>query len=257
MMNKKRSVDTHEFAFFYPETTHIAAHTKIGALCTLDDRVLCHRVMHVLRLSQGATFILFDAHKHLTCTLQLVHERSLQCIVNSYGCNTCYAPHITFLLPLLKKEAFEESLYALTELGVNTIQLVTTKKSQHSWGDKKELERAERIIQAAAEQSKNFSLPKVNVPVSLEEVVGALPADATKIFFDPEGCCISNVVSSVQTSMNTRLVLCVGPEGDLTAEEKMYLDEHSFIFCHLTPTILRAQQAAAISVGVFRSLMHV
>jgi 16S rRNA (uracil1498-N3)-methyltransferase len=255
-MNQKKSGDTHEFAFFYPETSHIGTHAKVGALCTIDDRVLCHRVMHVLRLLQGATFILFDAHKHMTCTLQSVNERSLQAIVSSYECNTCYAPHITFLLPLLKKEAFEESLYALTELGVNTIQIVMTKKSQRSWGDKKELERAERIIQAAAEQSKNFALPKVSIPVSFEQAVGALPADATKIFFDPEGCRIGNVVSSVQTSINTRLVLCVGPEGDLTAEEKSYLDEHSFIFCQLTPTILRAQQAVAVSVGVLRSLMR-
>jgi 16S rRNA (uracil1498-N3)-methyltransferase len=255
-MNKNKSVDVHEFAFFYPETTHIGTLTKVGALCTIDDRVLCHRVMHVLRLLPGATFILFDAHKHMACTLQSVSERRLQATVNSYECNVCYAPHITFLLPLLKREAFEESLYALTELGVNTIQFVMTKKSQRSWGDQKELERAERIIQAAAEQSKNFALPKVNVPVSLEEAVGALPADATKIFFDPEGCRIGNVVSSVQTSINTRLVLCVGPEGDLTAEEKSYLDEHGFIFCQLTPTILRAQQAVTVSVGMLRSWLR-
>lgn len=255
-MNKKKFEDTHEFAFYYPETTHLGSHTILGALCTIEDRLLCHRVMHVLRIAQGEMFVLFDAHKHMSCVLQSVSERSLKAIVNSYECNTCYAPHITFLLPLLKKEAFEESLYSLTELGVNTIQLVMTKKSYRSWGGQKELERIQRIMQAAAEQSKNFALPLVMAPIQLDVAVDSLPADATKIFFDPEGCRVSNVVSSIQTSLNIRLVMSIGPEGDLTADEKNYLDEHGFVFCQLTPTILRARQAVAVSVGLLRSWMR-
>ena len=255
-MNSKNAHESHEFAFYFPETAQLGMRTKIGALCAIEDRVLCHRLMHVLRLGAGATFVLFDAHKHMSCIMQSVNERTVQATVTAYECNTCYAPHITFLLPLLKREAFEESLYSLTELGVNVVQLVMTKKTQRSWGGQKESERIDRIIQAAAEQSKNFALPKVMAPVLLERAIESLPVDATKIFFDPAGCRIGEIVSSIQTSINTKLVLSVGPEGDLAADEKTYLDEQGFVFCQLTPTVLRAQQAVAVSVGALRSLMR-
>ncbi len=51
------------------------------------------------------------------------------------------------------------------------------------------------------------------------------------------------------------LVICSGPEGDLTCEEKRMLADANFLFCALTPTVLRAQQAVAVGLGSFRSLM--
>jgi 16S rRNA U1498 N3-methylase RsmE len=47
-----------------------------------------------------------------------------------------------------------------------------------------------------------------------------------------------------------------GPEGDFTLEEKELLKKHNFIAAQLTPTILRAQQAVAISLGVVRSFFR-
>jgi 16S rRNA (uracil1498-N3)-methyltransferase len=248
--------DQHHFAFYCPETSKYGAQFSVGTTCILGDRALCHRIMHVLRLKQGELFTLFDAHKHMECMLESINERSLHARIQSFECNMMFAPHISFLLPLLKKEAFEEALYTLTELGVNNIQLVTTKKTQRTWGGDKEKERIERMIQAAAEQSKNFAIPIVSDPVALESAVQKIHADAIKIFFDPEGCKIQNVVSSVSHSREPSLFLLVGPEGDLTKDEKAELERLGFFFCQLTPTILRAQQAVAVSVGALRSLMR-
>ncbi len=47
----------------------------------------------------------------------------------------------------------------------------------------------------------------------------------------------------------------IGPEGDLTKEEKAYLKEQGFLFCALTPTVLRAQQAVALGLGILRSYL--
>ena len=56
--------------------------------------------------------------------------------------------------------------------------------------------------------------------------------------------------------MSNNIVLMVGPEGDLMGDEKAYLNGNGFVFCQLTPTILRAQQAVTVSVGALRSLLH-
>ena len=50
--------------------------------------------------------------------------------------------------------------------------------------------------------------------------------------------------------------MLVGPEGDLTHEEKQFVDDHGFIFCKLTPTIMRAHQAVAVGLGVLRSMLR-
>ena len=47
----------------------------------------------------------------------------------------------------------------------------------------------------------------------------------------------------------------VGPEADLLLEEKQQLHENGFTFCKLTQTVLRAQQAAVVSLGIFRSIL--
>ena len=247
--------DQHLFAFFYPETTKSGIEVPVGGTCTIDDRVLCHRIGNVLRLNKGESFTLFDSHKHMTFDIEDVNDRKLRAIVRSYECNTVFSPHVTFLLPILKKEAFQEALYALTELGANEVQLIITKKTQRAWGDQKEQERTERIMQAAAEQSKNFAFPKVLDPVPLETAIGATHRDAIRIFFDPEGCSLNNVITSINTSLSTRIVLLIGPEGDLTGDEKAYLNSNGFIFCRLTKSILRAQQAVAVSLGAIRSLL--
>ena len=47
----------------------------------------------------------------------------------------------------------------------------------------------------------------------------------------------------------------IGPEADLSTEEKNLLLKEYFSFVKLTPTVLRAYQAAGIALGIFRSLL--
>lgn len=255
-MYKKQEKDTHSFAFYYPNTSKVLEIHVLGSTCKIEDRVLCHRFMHILRLNKGESFTLFDSHKHMICTLVQVDERNFQAIIGASECNKIFAPHITFMLPLLKREALQEALYSLTELGSNEVQIYYSKKSSRIWGDVKEEERIARIMQSAAEQSKNFAYPVVCKPLPLENAVSKIAHDTLKIFFDPEGCHLNNVISSINTALPHKIVLMIGPEGDLTEEEKMFLNGQNFIFCQLTPTILRAQQAVDVSLGALRSILH-
>lgn len=254
-MQNNNQKNQHSFAFFYPETTQHGLQSPLGTTCTINDRVLCHRILHVLRLNKGELFTLFDNHKQMICRLEGGTDRILQALIVSYECNTIHTPHITYMLPLLKKEAFEEALYALTELGANSVQLIQTKKIQRNWGGQKEQERVERIMQAAAEQSKNFAYPKITQPKPLESAMATISQNSIKIFFDPEGCPLNTIVKSINTELSPHITLICGPEGDLTHEEKSLLNKNGFIFCTLTPTILRAQQAVALSLGALRCLL--
>ena len=168
---------------------------------------------------------------------------------------TALRPTVTFLLPLLKRDDFEGALYSLAEIGVNSIQLVATHKTHTSWSDERDGERARRILIAAAEQSKNYAMPELKAPVALDKALQAMNmTDSTKIFFDPLGESFFAVMSALHGNQPDHIVLLIGPEGDLTAQEKEMVHQKGFIFCALTPTIVRAVQAAALGAGLVRSL---
>jgi RsmE family RNA methyltransferase len=249
-------MDKHLFALFYNNLADLIKNYATNKTCTIVDKDLVHRIALVLRTRPGEQFILFNEHQHIGCTITKV-ERTIQLKIDSSTKNHPIRPPITCILPLLKREAFQETLYGLTELGVQNIYLVTTEKTQRTWGGQKELERIIRIIHAAAEQSKNFAFPHIEATYTLAECIKKLPNSiANRFFFDPEGdpfrVCMDIHISN---SMH-EYILMAGPEGDLTNTEKEFLLQHDFKKIALTPTILRAQQAILIATGALRSLLH-
>lgn len=246
----------HVFAFFYEGTSKYVLSSGSDGILALDDAGIFHRVVHVVRLQPGACFVIFDHGNNVLCRLRAVGRSHLEVHVEACECNQVYAPSITFLIPLLKREAFDDALYSLTELGVTTIVPVITAKSRRTWSKQGDNARALRTIHAAAEQSKNFSGAYFKEPVEFQAYIRTIDAQATKVFFDPQGCLMGNLVTSIKTARSSELVLTVGPEGDLTGDEKRLLDACGFVFCALTPTVLRSEQAAALSVGLLRSYLR-
>jgi 16S rRNA (uracil1498-N3)-methyltransferase len=254
MDNAALHKEEHEFALYVKSLSLLVQKKNPHDHIILSDDTLFHRIVTVLRLSIGDTCILFDqkiyvkasianftGKKHVTTTILLIEQTVI------------LRPYITFLLPLLKRDDLEAALYTLTEVGVNTIQLISTSKAhQLSW--QRDSDRIQRIIISAAEQSKNFAYPNVKAPIALEIALQEYHDVATKIFFDPQGKKLFNIMHLLHNTQSKDILLLIGPEGDLTREEKKIIQTNNFIFCALTPTILRAKQAAALSAGFIRSL---
>ncbi|HSW75515.1 MAG TPA: RsmE family RNA methyltransferase, partial [Candidatus Saccharimonadales bacterium] len=178
-------------------------------------------------------------------------KKDIKIRVESLHSNHVMQPHLIFLLPLLKKEALEEAVYSLCEIGVNEIQLVATAKSKAlSAVTSKELDRLRAIIIAAAEQSKNYTLSTLLEPKKLQDVISSFSQASQKIVFDVSGKSFFQIHKTTEKN----IILSVGPEGGFTNEELTFLQSHGFESCALTHTTLRAVQAVAISSGLFRLL---
>lgn len=242
----------HEFAFYCDIPLR-----NSGSAVTITDQVLINRIANIVRLKTGQECIIFNASAHAQCVIVDVQKKSIKLEVVTLVSNTILKPTIEVILPLLKREDFESSLYAMVELGATKIQLVHTEKSQRAWGGTKDMDRAHRIMVAAAEQSKNFTLPELCAPLSLASVLDAhKKTHISKMFFDPLGNPVLDVIQTVKAQKSTEVVLLVGPEGDLTEQEKSALKDQEFIFCALTPTVLRAVQAVQLGLGIFRSIFR-
>lgn len=246
----------HEFALYWQALSKSVA---VNAVITITDDAVVHRIVHVLRLQIGAMLILFNQERNAQVLVHAITKKQVSVEVVAVHANHMHEPEITFGLPLLRREALHEAVYGLTELGVNCIQLVHTHKVQRAWAGAHELERARNVMIAAAEQSKNFAFPELHAPITLEELAKNNRARAEhRLFFDPAGQSMSTVVAALQQEEKLHkkeLLILIGPEGDLTQEEKQVLARNDFTFCALTPTVLRAQQAAIVSTGIVRSLL--
>lgn len=242
--------ETHLFAIHIADCSDLITTTGLRSIV---DKDLFHRVTRVLRLRDGDGCILFDEKINVHVVLLSVEPKKMICTfdVITITKNSLLQPMITFLLPVLKKDALSTALYSLTEMGVNKIQLVYTAKSRKSFDEKKELQRLQRVVIAAAEQAKHFAYPELLPLQSLTDVLANYAHDKKKcLFFDPDGQSFLSLQQSISKAKS--FVLLIGPEGDLTAQEKKIIAQ-KMTFCALTPTILRASQAAALSVGIIRS----
>jgi 16S rRNA (uracil1498-N3)-methyltransferase len=243
--------ERHEFAFFSEEVTRLL---KEQQEYTLQDKELLHRLGTIIRAKPGETIILFNGDAHARCEIVACSKKEIILRVLACKKNLVIKPAITWFLPLLEREAFEDSLYALTAMGATEIIPVITEKSRRAWGSEKELERAQRLMVAAIEQSKQFCVPVIGATKKLTDVVAANEF-GIKIFFDAQGDSAFYVIQKVRENVVTSVVCCVGPEGDLTHAEKELMRAHGFMLCALTPTILKASAAVEVGMGLLRSCL--
>ena len=261
-MNNK----SHEFALYSKEFSQAVAEKKIQV--TLTDTTIIHRLQHVLRAGKGEVVMLFDDAFHAPCTIVDYPKNKALLVIGNLTKNVPILPKLTVILPLLKREALDELIYACRELGVSQLYFVSTDKSSRHSLSVSERERLERVSVAAAEQSKNFSpclflnefkfqgskdspLPTLIELLEMQKNSSEC-IDTLKLYADPEGFLWKQIVS--KTSGDTKeFVICVGPEGDMSDREKLALREHGFTFCQLGSTILRAQQAATLLIGIVRT----
>lgn len=241
--------DKHQFALYYSNLATILSHDHV----VITDIDMIHRMTRVLRLSVQDTCQVFDGYRVAHIRITKIDKKEVSGTILSLEKTTPLKPHITMLLPVLKRDDLEYAIYGLAELGINTIQLVTTEKTVRTWGGDKEMDRLHRIIIAACEQAKQYVVPILQKPIALSAVVSSTEKI---IFADPQGDQINAVIDAYCVAPSQTYQLLVGPEGDLTSAEKKMLLQSGAQFCRLTPTVLRACQATVVLAGIFRSFFR-
>jgi len=252
MIDKKETHNAgHEFAFYYSLLSDILQDGQESIVIVCDD--LYHRFKHVLRMQSGDRCILFDKVEHVSFIFTKFEGKNK--IVGQWvdrKLNQRLKPEITFLLPLLKIDGLSDAIYSLAEVGITKIQLISTQKTQTAYSQKL-FDKLERAAIAAAEQSKMFAFPQILAPVKLEDWLersGQVLKSAGKYHFDVTGVPFSSWYQPLQVDRSYYLL--VGPEGDLTDDEKLLVKNAGFQSCFLTPTVLRSVRAISLISGLFR-----
>jgi 16S rRNA (uracil1498-N3)-methyltransferase len=244
---------------------------------------LAHQVRDVIRLDIGEQLLLLDnSGDEILATITKTNKASVEVhlLVRRPG-RSEPAVRIILCQGLLKSTRFEWILEKGTELGVSVFSPIICRRSMAGLEDTRssKIQRWQRIIQEAAEQSGRSQLPELlpirplmdalsdispdtlaimpweeehsltlhdvlNSTNRFSENVGATLAVARSI--TPETT--SNLSMPASQSPST-IVLFIGPEGGLMAEEVALAQRHGVQVVTLGTRILRAETAAITTVA--------
>ena len=233
------------------------------SLITISNSDLLHQIKNVLRLradsKEEISFIDGTGKVYEASVFDLSQKSSAKFkILTSYQSKRELTKQLTFLIPVIKPDAFSLMVRKLTELGVQTIIPVAYERSQEQniKALKKSLEkhRLDKIIQEAVEQCEGAIFPRFEGVMTLAEAANSLEPGSGRIFAsehmaDQE----ENQNFSVQAEMKSKsnLLLAVGPEGGFTEDEVELLMGLGFRQYSLGHRLLKSETAAIVLASQF------
>ena len=147
---------------------------------------------------------------------------------------------------LLKKDRFDLVLEKATELGVDRILPVITRRCV---ADKLNAERAETVVTEAAEQCARTALPEVAAVSRLDTLLDEWPQERHLFFADEEG---GEPAADAFCYAEGPAALLVGPEGGFDDAERAAIRAHpASVAISLGPRILRGETAAIAGMAVW------
>lgn len=217
--------------------------TTLGKSLLVRDEQAKH--LQVVRIRQGEEVLILNGKGDKAFTkVETITKNEVELIVEkTESGKRLHDFHLAIANP--KKDAFEDILKIAVELGVKSIQPLSSSFSQYEFesGD-----RVNRILENALVQSNNLFLPEILPQISLQNFLET--HNSPLYFFNsrPDKESVPKVASGDKTVL-------IGPEGGFSEQEVENIGRYSQVFSiHLPTPIQRAPTAVASSIGYLLAL---
>ena len=214
------------------------------------------QIARVLRQAPGDSIILLDnTGQEYDVTLTTVSPQLVEGDVtqNRRGAGEADTK-ITLFQALLKRDRFDLVLQKCTELGVSAFVPIITERTvvraSESRRASSRLDRWQRIVTEAAEQSRRARIPAISAPASFDEACQSLSPITLMPWEEERSMSLRNTISKLKLE-NTEISevsVIIGPEGGFTSEEAELAHRHGVQTVSLGRRILRAETAAIAAV---------
>lgn len=216
----------------------------------LPDTV-AHKLLRVLRLSVGDSFVAFDPRKGVQAKATLHALSPARALFESPALGLKAKRDIRLLQGVAKGDKNESILQDATELGASAVHFVHMQRSVVRVPDNKRearLQRWKSVAEHAAAQSGRADVPRVLGPSSLAEALAAHQDARVLVLYEDGGAPFAAVLRDAMAAKQP-VLLVVGPEGGIAAEDIEHLMRASCTFCTLGPYVLRTETVAAAALG--------
>ncbi|MFC3162298.1 16S rRNA (uracil(1498)-N(3))-methyltransferase [Ciceribacter thiooxidans] len=206
---------------------------------------------NVLRMTDGSELLLFNGHDgEWRATLAFPTRKRILMTAMEQTREQPEPCDLRFLFSPLKVGRMDYLVQKAVEMGAGVLQPVMT---QHVQGKITNLDRLQANVVEAAEQCGVLSIPTVEAPKRLRDLLERWP-ETRRIIFCDEDSTTQNPLAALQGIRERSLALLVGPEGGFSDEERALLRGLDFVTAiPLGPRILRADTAAVAALAVVQA----
>ena len=164
----------------------------------------------------------------------------------------CY---VTIAQSLVKEQKMDLILQKSCELGVSEIIPINATRSVVKIDKKetKKIERWNKILKEASEQSKRVVIPTVNQILDIKDLVN--------LEYDIKILCTVNEMSTTIKRVlskdlnNVKIILVIGPEGGFTDKEEELLINSGYISTSFGNRVLRTETASLYALSIINYIL--
>ncbi len=219
-----------------------------------------HYIVHVLRLKEDDTFRGQDSEGNpFSLRITAVKNHALYLEVTPDGAvrQGDILPDITLYQCICKGKKMDRIIRQAAEAGVTTIvplfSRYTVPRRDEKEG-KTKLNRWNRVIKEALQQSGSRIITKIREPIPLKDLTENVKKSEIKLFFH-QSPLENRSLHEYLCEYPEKVSLLVGPEGGLSREETGFLMEIGFKPVLLKTNILRAETAALYAIGAVQCIV--
>nr|WP_272902185.1 16S rRNA (uracil(1498)-N(3))-methyltransferase [Brevibacterium daeguense] len=231
---------------------------RIGVLLDCGSEVAGHAV-RVRRMSAGEDLQLIDGSgTRVTGTIAEAAPDSLTVTVTGVDREAAPRPRLVLVQALAKQERDLQAIEAATEVGVDEVIPWAAARSIADWPAKKHGKMAAKwanTLQAAALQARRARVPLLHDLArghALRERFGT--GDHVLVLHEEATVRLPAAVAAAPEDVE-RLILVVGPEGGISAEEITAFEAVGALPVRLGDTVLRASSAGPVGLALCQLLL--
>jgi len=217
-----------------------------------------HHIKDVLRLKKGSLIQIFNAKfQQADTVIEEIKESAIYVRLQSIKQSGEQQPHIILACAPPKKGKFEFIIEKCTELGVDEIIPLKTKRTEVVFTEDKmsaKISRFKAVAVNASKQSKRIKLPHIHPMISLPQVLQNLDPNGVHLFpsLHDHPSHITDVL--LKADKKAPVTIFIGPEGDFTPDEVELAIKHGCVPVSLGDTVLKVETAALVTVALVKFL---
>lgn len=224
-----------------------------GAEIALPDAA-AHHAARVLRLAAGDAITLFGGDDgEFAARILRIEPRGVHVRIGSAHAADRESPlTLTLVQGLAAADRMDYAIQKAVELGVHSIQPVTTERSVARLDAARAAKRAvhwRQIAIAACEQCGRNHVPRLHPLLGFGAWLAASSEASLRLLLAPDG----ELTFAALAPPSGPVEILVGPEGGMTPEETTAALRHGFRTLRLGPRILRTDTAGPAAVAALNA----
>lgn len=224
--------------------------------CFEQDKVIIsgeplHQIGYVLRLKPADRIIVLDnsGWEFEVEIERITKEQALGKVVNKQRGQGEPTTKITLYQALLKADKFELVLQKAVELGVTAIVPFISERCVVKKPSESKIERWQKIIQEAAEQSERSILPTLHPVISLTKACQTTKQPSLLMWEEEKNIGLKQALQNPPFNTAPTINLFIGPEGGFPEIEVALAKKHGIFIASLGRRILRAETAGLSAIS--------